>query len=86
MKKTVFYGYVYDFNVDYDATAVDDVLEIHKYLIKKTRYKIMFGFIKNKFIKAIAFIRLNANVVPLQCVSMSNKECKIRAAILNINR
>ena len=26
-------GYVYDFSVDYDAIAVDDILDIHKYLI-----------------------------------------------------
>ena len=35
MKKTEFYGYVYDFSVDYDAIAVDDILNIHKYLMKK---------------------------------------------------
>ena len=35
MKKTELYGYVYDFNADYDAAAVDDILDIHKYLIKK---------------------------------------------------
>ena len=35
MKKTGFYGYVYEFCVDYDATAIDDILDIHKYLIKK---------------------------------------------------
>ena len=29
------YGYVYDFIVDYDAIAADDILEIHKYLMKK---------------------------------------------------
>ena len=28
-------GYVYDFSVDYDAIAVDDILDIHKYLMKK---------------------------------------------------
>ena len=33
--KTGLRGYVYDFSVDYDAIAVDDVLDIHKYLIKK---------------------------------------------------
>ena len=32
---TGFYGYVYDFSVEYGATAVGDVLGIHKYLIKK---------------------------------------------------
>ena len=28
-------GYVYDFNVDYNVTAVDDVLGIDNYLMKK---------------------------------------------------
>ena len=35
MKKTEFTGYVYDFSVDYDAIAVDDILDIHKYLMMK---------------------------------------------------
>ena len=35
MKKTGFNGYVYDFSVDYDATDVDDIVDIHKYLMKK---------------------------------------------------
>ena len=34
-KKTGFSGYVYDFSVHYDATDVDDILNIHKYLMKK---------------------------------------------------
>ena len=29
MKKTELNGYVYDFSVDYDAIAVDDILDIH---------------------------------------------------------
>ena len=35
MKKTGFTGYVNDFSLDYDATAVDDILDIHKYLMEK---------------------------------------------------
>ena len=35
MKRTGFNGYVYDFSVDYDAISVDDILEIHTYLMKK---------------------------------------------------
>ena len=35
MKKTGFYGYVYDFSVDYDAIAVAVISDIHKYLMKK---------------------------------------------------
>ena len=32
-KRTGFTGYVYDFSVDYDATDVHDIKNIHKYLI-----------------------------------------------------
>ena len=39
MKKTGFSGYVYDFSVDYDATLVDNILDIHKYLMKKNNMK-----------------------------------------------
>ena len=35
MKKIGFYGYVYGFSVDYDTIAVDNILDIHKYLMKK---------------------------------------------------
>ena len=38
-KKTGLNGQVYDFSVDYDAIAVDDVLDIHKYLMKKIMIK-----------------------------------------------
>ena len=35
MTKTRYTGYFYDFSVDYDATDVDDIIDIHKYLMKK---------------------------------------------------
>ena len=35
MKRTGFTGYVYDFSVDYDPTEVDDIKDIHKYLVRK---------------------------------------------------
>ena len=35
MKKTRLNGYVYDFSADYDGIAADDILDIHKYLMKK---------------------------------------------------
>ena len=34
-KKTGFNGYIYYFSVDFDATDVDDIKDIHKYLKKK---------------------------------------------------
>ena len=39
MKKTGLNSYVYDFIVHYDATSVDDILDIYKYLKKKHNIK-----------------------------------------------
>ena len=36
IKRTGFTGYVYDFSVNYDAADVDDIKDIHKYLMKKS--------------------------------------------------
>ena len=35
MKKAGLTGYIYDFSFDYDAIAVYDILDIHKYLMEK---------------------------------------------------
>ena len=35
MKNAGLNRYVYDFKVDYDAIAVDEILDIHKYLTEK---------------------------------------------------
>ena len=35
MKKAGLNGYAYNFSVDYGAMAVDDTLDIHKYLMEK---------------------------------------------------
>ena len=35
MKKAGLHSYVYDFSVNYDAIAVDVILDIHNYLMKK---------------------------------------------------
>ena len=39
MKKTGFYVYVYDFSDDYNVIEVDDMLDIHKYLMRKNNIK-----------------------------------------------
>ena len=43
--------------VDYDAIAVDDILDIHKYLIKKGNTK-MFGFIKKAFFVGLIILSI----------------------------
>ena len=36
MKKTGLASYVYDFSADYNAVTLDDIKDIHKYLMKKS--------------------------------------------------
>ena len=43
MKKTELYRYVYDFSVDYDATVVDDVLDI--YIFNEKEWYIIEGIV-----------------------------------------
>ena len=45
MKKTGSKEAVKVFSVDYNAIDTSDVLDIKRYLMKETRYQIMFGFI-----------------------------------------
>ena len=33
MKNTKFFGYIFDFSVDYDAIDVKNILDIHKYFM-----------------------------------------------------
>ena len=35
MKKTRFTGCVYDFSADYDTVILDDIKDIHNYLMKR---------------------------------------------------
>ena len=52
MKKPGLNGYVYDFNDDYDAIAVDEILDIHKYLMKKNgMIQKCLGLLKKRFLQ-----------------------------------
>ena len=35
MKKTGFTGDAYDFSIDYDSISVDEIKDIHKYIMKR---------------------------------------------------
>ena len=46
MKKTGLKEIVNFFSVDFNLVDTNDILDIHRYLIKGKQYKIMFGIIK----------------------------------------
>ena len=49
MKKTGSNGHAYDFSVDYDVIFVDDVLDIHICLMKKTDIRVKWNEINKMF-------------------------------------
>ena len=71
MKKTGLNGYVYNFRVDYDAIVINDILDIHKYVIKKSAF----------FSNDINVLNVNS----LECVSINNQVCKTRTKIIDVN-
>ena len=44
-KKLGWKGSVKDFSIDYNAIITSNISDIHRYLIKNTWYKIIFGII-----------------------------------------
>ena len=57
MKRTEFTGYVYDFSVDYEPITVDDIKDIHKYLMKKMIFYEYIKRNKKMFLYMIMFIK-----------------------------
>ena len=37
---------MYSFSVDYNVVGNSNIINIHQYLVKKTRYKVILGFIE----------------------------------------
>ena len=101
MKKAGFTGYVCGFSDDYGFIAVNDIKNIHKYLMKKNNIASsicvclkytsckakykMYVFIKKVFHIGSLFLSSLMGTTPLNCISMKNQECKIRPEIINVN-
>ena len=76
MRASGLVGYVYDFSVDYWAIAVDDTLDIHKYLMKNNGIRCL-GLLNKCFFAAVTFLSLSLlNVNSLECVAMANQDQK----------
>ena len=67
---------MYFFSVDFNPIDTNDVLDVHKYLMKETWYKTMFGLIKKMFIGLLTdIVRASNHTKPM---SLSNKKCMIQ--------
>ena len=72
MKRTGFTGYVYDFSVDYDPIAVDDIKDIHRRLMKKNKIFKNVRIYQNKILTRLAFLSSLVITTSLSCISMTN--------------
>ena len=89
---------VYDFSVDYDPIAVDDIKDIYKYVMKKNNmiwymsknniykstYKKCLYLLKKIFYIGSLFLSILVSTTSLSCISMKTQECKVRPEIINV--
>ena len=78
MKKAGLKGIAEIFSVDFN-----DVLDTHKYLMKGTWFKIMFGLIKKIFIGLVTDIASASNYA--KCVLSINEKCMTRPTLINLH-
>ena len=81
-KKTGLKGIVTFFSIDFNPIHINDILDIHRYLMKRKQYKIMFGIIKKMFILLLNNIVNGTNLK--RCISLSNKKCMIQPTLINL--
>ena len=70
------------FLFDFSPIDTNDILDIHKYLMKRTWYKIMFGLIKKIFIGLLTGIGNRSNHT--KCISWSNQKCMTQPTLINL--
>ena len=58
-------------SVDYNAVDINDILDIHRYLMKKKWFQTMFELIKKMFIRLLAGLVNGSNHT--KCASLSNQ-------------
>ena len=59
-RKTRLNGYVYEFSVDYNIIETSNIIDIHKYLMKKKCQKVMLGIINYFWYSYLAYLMLLA--------------------------
>ena len=83
-------GYVYGFSVDYNTTDASDIVDIHKYSMKKKQHTIMFKVIKQALIALLSFSGSLAHQAKVsegtECVSLNNESCIARPKLNELNQ
>ena len=69
------------FTVDYDAIDKSNIINIHKYVMLKKQYKIMFRLIKQVLFALLPF----SESLATKCVSLNNEPCITRSTLIDLN-
>ena len=77
-QRTELWGEKFDFAVDYTSTNIDDIYNVHRYLMKNIIYKMLLINLAINLFNAL-------NVNALECLSIIDQECKPRPKILDVN-
>ena len=80
MKETGLKEFLKVFSVDFNSINTNDLLDIRKYLMKRTEYQIMFGLIK-KIVNGL-LTGLGNGYYHTKWVLLSNQECLIELTLL----
>ena len=83
MIKSRLKGIVKFLSVDFNPIDANDVLDIHKYLMKGKYYKILFGLNKKFFMRLLISIVNASNHT--KCVSLSSQKYVIQPALINLH-
>ena len=81
------------FFVEYNTIDTSNALDIHRYLMKETWYKIMFGFVIKVFIELLNVYEIGSfgsslasnYEEPNKCVSLTNHPCQAKPILVNMN-
>ena len=73
--KTGLKGVVKVFSFDVNPVDTNDILDIHKYFMQRTWYKILLGLIKKIFFGLLTGLVNGSNQT--KCLSLSNQKCMI---------
>ena len=80
--KTSLKGVVQLFSADFNPIDINNILDIHKYLMKRTGYKIVLWLIKKIFIGLLISLVNGSNHT--KCVSLRNQKCMIQPTLINL--
>ena len=83
MTKTGLTGVVKLFFSWFNPIGTNHLSDVHKYVMKKTWYKIIFGLIKKMFIRLLTgMVSASSNT---KYVSLSNQKCMIQPTFINLH-